>query len=110
MKQINLITIETILEMQANEEKFVLIDVRGSVVYEQEHIPDAINIPLEKIQNEIAQYADTDQKVVVYCGSYACASSTSAARLLLLKGYEHVYDFKGGIKLWDMMGLRTQES
>lgn len=44
-----------------------LVDVLGSEAYDQAHIPDAINIPLEELDRETAARLIRDRMVILYC-------------------------------------------
>lgn len=69
----------------------VLIDVRSSIEYNQEHLNDAINISVEVIADEIEEEApDKDTKIIVYCRSGQ--RSATAAQTLVDMGYTNVYD------------------
>ena len=50
MEKIFFITIEKLLEMKANNEKFKLVEVLSEDSYKDGHIPGAINIPLDKLE------------------------------------------------------------
>jgi len=44
-----------------------LIDVLPESVYRQEHLPGAINRPLQTMDRDAVSDLDTDRAVVVYC-------------------------------------------
>lgn len=86
--------------MMENKDKFKLVEVLSEESYKEGHIPGAINIPVNEL-NEVAkeQLKKTDT-IVVYCASYHCHASTNAAKILLKMGYNNVLDFKGSKKAW----------
>lgn len=43
-----------------------LVEVLGAEEFEKEHLPEAINIPLRKIENQ-AESLDKNAPVIVYC-------------------------------------------
>jgi len=47
-----------------------LVEVLPEKEYEEEHIPEAINIPLKKLNRETASVLDRDRPVIVYCSDY----------------------------------------
>jgi len=50
------------------EEGAQLVDVLPASIYDQERLPGAINLPLEKLDADSAASAlDPQRKVVVYC-------------------------------------------
>ena len=89
----------------------MVLDVRQPDEYAQSHIPDAVNIPNETIQDGSAELPEEKgQILLVYCRTGA--RSKQAAGKLAELGYEKVYDF-GGINDWpgetvmDNKGLKT---
>jgi len=109
MKKLTFITIERLLEMNANEEKFTLVDVLSEESYKEGHIPGAINIPLGNLESLAERYLDRKDTIVVYCGSYSCQASTKAARKLLEMDYENTLDFKAGKRGWQHAGLGLEK-
>ena len=106
MGRLVFITIEKLLEMQANEEKFKLVEVLPEEVFREGHIPGAINIPLDGNFKSLAEkYLEKMDVIVVYCASYGCLASTKAVEILLEMGYEHTLDFKAGKRWWKHSGL-----
>ena len=81
-----------------SDEKHYLVDVRSEAEYLQEHLPSAILIPVEELE-EKAKTLLPNQKVVimVYCRSGR--RSAYAADILVRLGYSRVYDI-GGIIDW----------
>lgn len=73
----------------------VLIDVRTSEEYVREHIPGAVNIPLDQI-NTIAY--DKNITIIVYCQSGM--RSKQAVQTLVDMGYTNLYDLDGGLLNW----------
>lgn len=47
-----------------------LVEVLGPEDYEDEHLPGAINIPLEGLNADGVSTLDRDRPVVVYCYDY----------------------------------------
>lgn len=47
-----------------------LVEVLGPEDYEDEHLPGAINIPLEGLNADAVSTLDRDRPVVVYCYDY----------------------------------------
>jgi rhodanese-related sulfurtransferase len=109
MGKIIFITIEKLLEMQANKEKFKLVEVLPEESYQNGHIPGAINIPLNKLGSLADKYLEKSDTIVVYCGSYSCQVSTRAARKLLEMGYDNTFDFKAGKRGWQHTGLGLEK-
>lgn len=69
----------------------LLVDVRTPAEYAQGHIENAVNIPIEKITEEIKYFAPNKEKtIVVYCLS-GSRSKVAALRLKNL-GYKNIID------------------
>lgn len=108
MSKIRLITLEDLLEMKENDIDFKLVEVLGKDQFKEDHIPGAINIPEENLEEEASKKLQKDDKIVVYCASYACHSSTESARKLNNMGYSNVVDFKAGKQGWRRAGLKFE--
>lgn len=64
------ITMQEAVEMMAEEENYIILDVRTESEFASGHIPGAILIPNETIgTEEILQLHDKDQLILVYCRS-----------------------------------------
>ena len=48
-----------------------LIDVLPANEYEKDHLPDAINMPLRRLEKEARSALDQGRPVVVYCSDSA---------------------------------------
>ena len=80
-------------------QKVIVVDVRTLEEYTEGHIPNAISVPLETIENEAeAKLKNKDDLILVYCRSGR--RSREAALKLIENGYTNVIDF-GGIKDWN---------
>ncbi len=108
MSKLKFITLEQLLEMFENNEKFRLVEVLSQQEYSKEHIPEAINIPLSKLETVAPKKLKKTETIVVYCESYTCYASTKAAKKLLEMGYKDVLDFKGGKRWWRHAGLEME--
>ena len=76
----------------------IIVDVRTEAEYDEKHIPDAINIPVESITTEKPiLLPDLNKTLLVYCrtGVRAAAASKKLAAI----GYTKIYDM-GGIVDW----------
>lgn len=87
-----------------------LVDVLSKEYFEEEHIPGAINIPLDRIASEALERFDKDEEIVVYCKDQECGASPKAAEKLEKLGFKNVKDFEGGLKAWKDAGNETQSS
>ena len=55
------------LQKLLNQSRVLLLDVRGSVEYEQGHIPGALSMPLETVEHNGAALRFVQQPIVTYC-------------------------------------------
>lgn len=89
---------EQAIEMMAENEGYIILDVRTAAEYHEGHIEGAINIPNEEIgDKEIAGLPDKNQLIFVYCRS-GNRSKDASAKLAEL-GYTNIVEF-GGINTW----------
>ncbi|MDY5252193.1 MAG: rhodanese-like domain-containing protein [Erysipelotrichaceae bacterium] len=86
------------LEKMAKETEYLIVDVRTQQEYDQGHIPEAILLPNESIDDTIIEKLPAkDQTIYIYCRSGN--RSKQAANKLLKMGYKNVIDI-GGINEW----------
>lgn len=79
-------------------DQVIILDVRTQEEYDSQHIPDAILIPNETINDEMPDLLpELDDEILIYCRSGN--RSAQAAKKLIAIGYTNVYDF-GGIIDW----------
>lgn len=101
---------DELLEMCKKGRKFTLVDVLGKDSYEEEHIPGSLSMPLDVLEQEADRLLDKDETIVVYCASFICTASTTAAHKLAEMGFKNVLDYKGGLKDYKEAGLALQGS
>ncbi|MBI4031650.1 MAG: rhodanese-like domain-containing protein [Proteobacteria bacterium] len=91
----------------------VVIDVLPAEYFNKEHIPGAINIPVES-RDFLEKVAKTvkgkTQDIAVYCANAQCTASGDAAKKLMAAGYTGVHKFPGGLKEWKDSGHATEGS
>jgi rhodanese-related sulfurtransferase len=107
--EVNTLTAETLKQMQDQNEEFLLINTLDEEHFAATHIPGSVNIPLagEDFASRVEQEAGSKQKkVVVYCASEQCQSSTKAAETLEAAGFSNVLDFEAGAEGWQQAGQK----
>ena len=77
-----------------------IIDVRTMEEFNEEHYPNALNIPVDQIRQRLTEFGEKNAPIVVYCASGS--RSAFAARLLKSAGYTDVIN-AGGLE--DMPGI-----
>ena len=92
------ITAEEAKQIMDTEEGYIILDVRTQEEYDQGHIPGAIVISYEEIEEKAEEVLmDKDQLILVYCRSGR--RSKIAAEALVELGYTNIKEF-GGIIDW----------
>lgn len=84
---------------ESGRKKYVLVDVRTSEEYEEGHIPGAIHIPHDEMEERFAELnPHKDEKILLICRSGR--RSVIAAHVLHSKGFSQLYNLKGGMLEW----------
>ena len=92
------ITAEEAKQIMDSEEGYIILDVRTQEEYDQGHIPGAIVISHEEIEEKAEQVlTDKEQLILVYCRSGR--RSKIGAEALVELGYTNIKEF-GGIIDW----------
>jgi len=78
---------------------YALVNVLSRDAFEDEHIPQSINIPKGREDEFEKRYAK-DKEIIVYCASPDCDASPKVAEELVQRGFENVRDFEGGMSEW----------
>lgn len=82
-----------------SETDYVILDVRTQGEYDEGHIPEAICIPNETIDENVTEVLqEKDQLILVYCRSGN--RSVQASEKLAELGYTNIKEF-GGINDWE---------
>jgi rhodanese-related sulfurtransferase len=82
-----------------NREACTIIDVRSEEKFNVGHIPNAVNIPYNKLPEMVDKLKKQPKKtILVYCGSGN--SSGKAMKLLNQKEFESVMSIEGGFSEW----------
>ena len=90
-------------------EPLVLIEALPAMYYEREHLPSAINIPHDAVDDLAPRLLpDKDAPIVVYCANGPCANSGIAAARLTRLGYTDVADYHEGKAEWIAAGLPVE--
>jgi rhodanese-related sulfurtransferase len=83
----------------------LMLDVRTQEEWDQVHIPGATFIPLDQLENRLAELP-RDQEIVVYCRSGN--RSQTGRDILLDAGFTQVTSMAGGINQWSSAGFPTE--
>jgi len=83
-----------------------LLDVRAEKEFESGHVEGAVNLPLNRLEEELAS-VPKDRDVVVICRS--SYRSSTACSLMRRAGYTRVADMVGGMNAWSANDLPVVE-
>jgi rhodanese-related sulfurtransferase len=90
-------------------EKLVLVDALAPMSFAHSHLPGAINLPPEWVDERgPGRIPDRDSEIVVYCASTTCDSSVQVGERLMELGYPNVHHYVEGKKGWIEAGLPVE--
>lgn len=84
--------------MEKELEEYTLVDLRDYDDYIKGHIPYAVHVPFDQLEDQIEQFSK-DKINILYSYSLLCQKSKKAAYFLASEGYL-VKELIGGFKGW----------
>ncbi len=87
---------------------FVVVEALSRRHYESSHLPGAINLPYEFVDDAERVLPDKRAEIVVYCMNKECEASREEARELVEMGYVNVLHYAGGKQGWIKAGLPVE--
>ena len=90
------------------QDRVQLVEVLPAAEYKKEHLPRAVNIPLETMTSETTKQLRKDVAVIVYCANFECDLSARAAWRLESMGFQEVYRYTPGKADWLAAGWETE--
>ena len=92
------------------DQNVAVVEVLSPDTFEQFHLPNAINVPLDDEFDQKIQQAVPDKvrPVVVYCYDTECQASAKAAERMDALGYKSVFDYEAGKVDWREAGLPVE--
>ncbi|SFU37099.1 ArsR/SmtB family transcription factor [Xenorhabdus koppenhoeferi] len=88
------------------QKSMTLLDVRPKEEFEQGHLPNAINIPVDELENRLGELTSY-QDLIAYCRGPYCVLSANALALLRAKGIK-ARRFRKGFSGWKEAGMRIE--
>jgi rhodanese-related sulfurtransferase len=85
-----------------------LVEVLPPAEFKREHLPQAINLPLQDMSATTAKILRKDVAVIVYCADFQCDLSARAAWRLESMGFQEVYRYTPGKADWLAAGWETE--
>jgi len=101
------ITAATLAEQLQSGVVGMVVDVRTEKEWEAGHVDGSVNVPLNHLQERVAELPEQTPFVVHCEGGYR---SAIAASLLEQAGYDNVVDLVGGFKAWQAYHLPEGET
>ncbi|MAT15195.1 MAG: hypothetical protein CMJ46_08000 [Planctomyces sp.] len=94
-------------QMMDEKNDLVVIEALSEESFNDFHLPNAVNVPLnddfaEEIQQTIP---DKETPVLVYCMDAECHASEKAGQKMEELGYANVFDYEAGKMDWKEAGL-----
>ncbi|MEB1807441.1 MAG: rhodanese-like domain-containing protein [Bacillaceae bacterium] len=83
---------------QIGNEELQFVDLREEELYNEGHVPGAINIPYEDFQQRFTELRK-DKGVILIC--HTGRMGEESADFLLTEGFTDVANFGGGMAVWD---------
>ena len=102
------ITREQLKAKMDRGDDFVLVEALSQKHYASSHLPGAINLPYEFVDEAEKVLPDKMAEIVVYCMNPGCLASREEARELEEMGYERVLHYAAGKQGWVRAGLPVE--
>lgn len=83
-----------------------VVDVRTPGEYARDHVPGAVNVPLDNIRQRWTEL-DANKETVLYCG--VAYRSYLAYRILKQQGFQNVRNMSGGFNSWQIHQVSKQK-
>lgn len=90
------------LRMRLQNDEIILLDVRPTVEYENGHLPGALSLPLDKLQQTLASLPN-GKTIVAYCRGPYCVIADDALEILAANG-RRVARLEEGVLEWQQAG------
>jgi rhodanese-related sulfurtransferase len=102
------ITREELRAKMDRGDRFVLVDALSQEHYASSHLPGAVNLPYEFVDEAEKVLPDKDAEIVVYCMNVDCEASELESWELVEMGYANVRHYAAGKQDWMRAGLPVE--
>lgn len=106
IENVPVVSRDQLLEMMESEE-IVIMNVLAKHAYDRIHIKNSISAPYDRLENGDFDSIEKTKILVIYCASYDCGASRTAAALMRERGFD-ARAYEGGIKEWSESGYPTE--
>ena len=97
--KVNILNAKKTREMINSKQFKLIIDLREEESYLEGHLPNAINIPTNEINDNLDYIRSiTNQDILLYCS--AGNQSVAVGKILLLEGFNNIYSLANGTKYY----------
>lgn len=87
-----------------NDQGALVVDLRSVADFKRGHILDSVNIPMMKLNDQLATLRKHEGKPLLLCCALGSVATQAGIRLRGA-GFEQVYPLAGGINAWQNAGL-----
>ena len=94
------------LKKLVDQNGVTLLDVRDAQAYVAEHIPGSLQIPLARVEGEVA-YLPKEKPIVAYCTCPHDEAAVEAVAILDHAGVHGARALRGGLQEWARIGYPT---
>ncbi|AUS26814.1 metalloregulator ArsR/SmtB family transcription factor [Paenibacillus sp. P2(2022)] len=98
--EVQTITKHDLLE-KMKKKTVILLDIRPTDEYDASHIPDAISIPLDQLENYLKTVNKSTIELAAYCRGPYCSLASQAVDYMLKQGYM-AYRIEEGVHDWNV--------
>ena len=102
------VTLDELRAKMERKDEFVLVDALSTQHYASSHLPGAVNLPLEFVDEAEKVLPDKSAEIIVYCMNADCAASGEEVRELREMGYENLRHYAAGKQAWIHAGLPVE--
>lgn len=92
------------------DDELVIVDALPPMSYAHSHLPGAINLPPERVDERTTKRIPKLAEIVVYCSGPDCQSSTETAERLVALGFTNVLHYPGGKNEWRRFDLPLERA
>ena len=105
LKKVEQVSVDQVRDLVENG--IQLVDVRRVAEYANGHASKAINVPLDKLPNEIERLDPSKPTYVICQSGYRSSLGTS---VLENAGFEQIFNVAGGTSAWQAAGFETEST